>query len=243
MPHGGPDWGTLGPLKTIYTLEDMAELAARLGSIVTFDRRGNVLFVEDFEGSLARCSTGASAGGSVVISNKFARYGDFSCCMTTGPDNYDQAYIGILLAYPVLSRMGIEVAWNRSDADKLYQFMIEFELYDGSNYWMADVAWSNDTKKWIYRRQNADFVDLSPTVDYYQSDMPFIHAKLVVDWLNKEYVRLIVNDQVYDMAGLGLYSVPNDTPGYLIVVIRTNNAESGAAVNYIDGIIITQNEP
>jgi len=243
MPHGHPDYGGAAPTNTIYTFPDMGELAARLGSIAIFNRQGNVLFMEDFEGSLARCSAGASAGGGVVISNKFARYGDFSCCMTTGPDNYNQAYVGTLLAYPVLSKMGFEVAWNRSDAGKLWRIIFEFELYDGDDYWMADVAWSNETKKWLYRRQNADFVDLVTGVDYYEGDFPFNHAKLVVDWVKKEYVRLIANDQVYDMTGLGLYSVPNDTPGYLFAVTRTKCAESGAAVNYIDGIIITQNEP
>ena len=231
------------PIGAVYTLTDMAELAARLGSIVTFDRRGNVMFLEDFEGNLSKCRTDASAGGSVSISSKYARGGSFSCKLVTGPIAGDFAYLGIPLAYPVLSKMGFEVCWNRSDGDALDEIDILFELYDGKDWWWPEVRWVRATFTWEYRKNAVTWVALSPAVNYYMDNLPFNHAKLVVDFVNKEYVRFIANNIVYDLAGIGLYSMGAVVPGRIVPSVTTYTAVAASAVNYIDSIIITQNEP
>lgn len=48
MPRGMPDWGEYSPQEVVSKLLDNAELAARLGSPVLFDRRGTVIFMDDF---------------------------------------------------------------------------------------------------------------------------------------------------------------------------------------------------
>ncbi|GAI06639.1 unnamed protein product, partial [marine sediment metagenome] len=44
MIHGHADYGAGAPGKTIYSMLDVGELAARLGSPVTSDRAGNVMW-------------------------------------------------------------------------------------------------------------------------------------------------------------------------------------------------------
>lgn len=243
MAHGHPDYGGAAPLATVYTLQDMAELAARLGSIVTFDRRGNVIFLENFEGGLAKWVTNLSAGGSIAISSERARHGSFSCKLTTDGDNFDYCQIQCPIEYPIESKLGLEVCWNRSDSGNLGFIEIYFDLYDGTNMWYSLVRWEKATGIWTYRDEDGNFTPLSPTVDYLEDELPFHHTKLVVDFVNKEYVRLIADNTIYDMAGLGLkYLVTNAAP-MLQPRVKTYSNGGGAAVNYIDSMIITQNEP
>ncbi|GAI63754.1 unnamed protein product [marine sediment metagenome] len=49
MPRGYPDYGVDEELGKVLMPTDIAETAARLGSINTYDRRGSVLFQDDFE--------------------------------------------------------------------------------------------------------------------------------------------------------------------------------------------------
>jgi len=54
MPRGHPDYGQAGPTSLIATVPDLGELAARLGSNNTWDRRGFILWYDDFEASVLR---------------------------------------------------------------------------------------------------------------------------------------------------------------------------------------------
>jgi len=54
VAHGTPDWGVTAGARTVYQMTDLGELAVRLGSIVTHDRRGDVIFLEDFEEGMGR---------------------------------------------------------------------------------------------------------------------------------------------------------------------------------------------
>ena len=47
--YGLPDYGMYAALENMGNLVDYGELATRLGSIVSFNREGNVIFWDDFE--------------------------------------------------------------------------------------------------------------------------------------------------------------------------------------------------
>jgi len=242
MPHGGPDWGTAGPLATIYTLEDMAELAARLGSIVTFDRRGNVIFLEDFEGSLARVLYGTQgAGASISISNERAQCGDFSCKMVTGDAIDDWAIVRVRLPYPILSKMGMEIGWYHYAS--LRDLNLEFYLFDGTKRWDARVRWVSDTGIWEYYDATGNWIALSPEVWYYEGETAFNCTKLVVDYVNKEYVRLIANNLSWDLTGKALHSINSPTAAQLVCDVVIYTRLNLNAIAYLGSLIVTQNEP
>jgi len=67
MPDA-PDWYKYLPGSDRYILEDMGELAARLRSPITYDRRGEVLYFDMMEHGLAPYFTEENEEGSYVIS-------------------------------------------------------------------------------------------------------------------------------------------------------------------------------
>jgi len=221
----------------------MAELAARLGSIVTFDRRGNVLFLEDFQGSLAKFGVGTTgSGGSVSISSERARHGSFSCKMVTGDATDNEAYIWAFLAYPVLSRIGVEFSW----LPKIWLRDIELNLwfYDSINYWKFLVRWHVDDDTWQYFDDIDGWTALSPPVLHSREDYLFTHTKLVIDLNTKEYVRLIVNNRTWDLTGEEAWSdVAEGEEPRLYFDITLYTRANFNAITYLGSLIITQNEP
>jgi len=242
MPHGYPDWGASAPVATIYRVEDIGELAARLRSPVIFNRAGNVIFIEDFNGNLAKVQTGYSgSGGGVSISSERALNGDFSCKMVTGNAADNGADLFTYLNFPVLSKLGFEVCWNKSDT-YLKNIYIGIDLRDGTNYYQAFVRWTRATGLWECYTVGAAWVALTPTVNYRTN--VFNNTKLVADFIKGVYSRLITNNLTYDLTGIALLSGLSALAANLSICVYTYNESPGNnCVVYIDGFIVTQNEP
>jgi len=242
MPHGGPDWGTGGEVKTIYTIEDLGELAARLGSIVTFDRRGNVLFVDSFEDMTGSWSPCTGYGETTVeISGERSRSGGFSYKLPTAAYDDDYALIERYFPYPVLSRFGFEFSFDQdSNTGKIN---LQVFLYTGTTRFTIGIEWSAATDTWYYFDSLGTYHALSPTMKLCRGNKLFNTAKLVIDCITKEYVRFICNNTAFDLAGLKLNELAQVTPPYMRIEIASYNEAATASITYIDDVIITQNEP
>lgn len=242
MPHGGPDWGTPGPLATVYTLEDMAELVVRLGSIDTFDRRGNVIFLDDFESSINKWKTEAFGdGASVAITADTARNGAFSAKLVTGDDTGDYSRIYRDMAYPKLSRIGVEFS---ACFDPQLSFLgLRFTLFDGTGYWDAHIRYYHNDKQIIYYDGLGFYVPLITDFQISLSAKQFHTFKLVIDPENNRYHRLIIDSYAYDISDKALYKPDSDTSPLLQLFITAMPIKGFNAVTYIDDVILTQNEP
>ena len=85
MAHGTPDWGVTAGAVTTYQVTDLGELAVRLGSPISHDRRGDVIWWDDFECTLNKWQTVANgAGSSVALSDARARNGRYSALLISG---------------------------------------------------------------------------------------------------------------------------------------------------------------
>jgi len=74
--RGAPDDSNVLSTSTFYRLDDMAELAVRLGSPVQYLRSGNIVFCTTFEDGFNRLSYHAPVlGGSVSLVNSLVLTG------------------------------------------------------------------------------------------------------------------------------------------------------------------------
>jgi len=239
MPHGGPDWSTEGPLSTVYSIQDMAELAVRLGSIVTFDRRGNVLWMDDFESGIE--AWGPRLPGADYFSwvpNHHA--GGFCARMATRAVANDHNYMGVYVPYPVLSKMGFEFSFRRDT--NLKWIYLDVWFLSGTIFTDTEVKWTAATKTWSYLGADNAEHDLSPTVNL-EEDLLFHTVKLVGDYVNGKYVRLIVDNVIYNMTDLEPYATGSPVGPYILIIIGIRTESDDVAAADIDNVIITQNEP
>lgn len=243
MPHGQPDYGMYAEKRTTYGLADMGELAARLGSIVTFDRRGDVIWYEDFEDTYNKWTLLSGVDtGTVAQSNERARRGDNSLKITTGAlsggatGSYHQE------PYPVLSKVGFEAHCHIYHAT--ITFRVRVSIYTGTQRLRGGLAYDKPNTKWQYHNSGGTWTDLITGVDYPTGNTLFVPCKLVIDPTAQTYVRGIFSNREEDMSAIGL-QVTADlvTAPHIEVYIYGLSAGTANQICYFDDIIITQNEP
>lgn len=242
MGIGLPDWYNIKKAGAVSALGDLGELAARLGSIVTFDRRGDVVWLDGFEEGIAKwLSYTSGTGASVAASDAKARNGAWSCKLTAGSDALQFAYIERDLAFPVLGKCGLEASFAfDTDLDRVILYMY---LYDGTNRHLPAVQYDYQNLKLQYRDSSQAWVDIKTDLELYAGGYPFWTWKLVVDWQEGEYQRLILNETEYDLEGIA-YAKQADAVNPKMRVTLENKGYGGAnGVVYVDDVIITQNEP
>jgi len=242
MVHGGPDYGIYAPKTTIISIEDLGELAARLGSIVNFDRKGDVLWLDDFEDDISKWRSQLTGDrGSVLWSPNHPHSKGFSLKATTGETNEDEVSLTKWFASPVLSRIGCE--YHFTSHEKLGYIAFANQIMPGTGRYTGSVKYTRATKTWQYYDATEGFTDLSPTMELEEGEYAYNAVKLVMDFTTNYYVSLIVNKTTYDLSSYPLRSLDWAYEPGMRPQITIQNNSAAAAIIYFDNVIITQNEP
>lgn len=244
MGHGYPPWSGI-KRETIHALPvDMAELAARLGSIVTYDRRGQVVFLEDFSRGLGSWVPHTSGTGAAVRhSAKQSFSPPYSCELVAGSDGDRYAEIQRYLPFPAEHKMGLEASFTL-DPDTEYVRVI-LAWYDGTylrawqvNYDVADGELGCGGSDGQYETLDSD-------LDLRVSDTQFHTIKLVADLENEEFTRVLCNPLTYIPEVAVIVKTADASSPHLVLYVR-HYSVAAPAVNpniWTDNIVLTQNEP
>ncbi len=243
MAHGHPDYGVGSPLQTVHTSTDIAELAARLGSPDTFDRRGNVLWMDDFEGGIEKWEFGSvPAGGSLVWSSDSSKTGRFCAKMTAVASDGGVSQMTCRLAYPVTTRLGFEVAFSLPVED-LALISLQLQLFLGGVGHLAQLSYYGATHTLVYMDKVLREVPLTPPVELGTYRIFFHVMKVVIDIETSEYVRAVLDNHEWDLAGgkLDDYMAPDfdELVGVFGLLVDTDEEPHVL----VDNCIITMNEP
>ena len=242
MGHGYPPWSGISK-NTVFSLPiDMAELAARLGSIVTFDRRGDVIWLDSFQDGLVHVDpSGHDAPVATVLSSVRARTGAYSAKMVAGPgaENWGEIYTAV--AYPAASNFGYEVSFTaHSDINYVQIFLgvvLDDVAYEG---W---IRYYPLTEVLQYRQSDGTYIEFGTGIDLSEDDHLFHTAKLVVDGSNYRYLRFLLDSHPYDLSAHDLYTQELVAQPAIVTYIRVVPIAGGSPTVYADDLIITQNEP
>lgn len=242
MGHGTPDWWGAEPGQTTFQVQDVGELAARLGSIDTFDRRGNVIFLEDFEsGFTPRWLRESQYTGVPVLSGAGARSGAYSLKLETTP--VSGAACGILCyrPLPVMGKIGLEASF--AIGGHVGIIAVGMGLYDGTNFAIFSVRYLPPTDKWQYLDSAGAWVDLFTSMVLYESPTIFHTLKIVADYENGEYFYIIVNEREQGLSGIAGRTGEQVAIPSLVIYSTVINDDTNIGTAYLDDVIVTQNEP
>ena len=242
MAHGTPDYGRTNGTRTTYQITDVGELAVRLGSPISHDRRGDVMWWDDFECSLNKWVSGAvGAGSAVAIATDKARNGQNSVLLTAGVGAGNSATIAHEQAIPVRSRLGFEFSLCPTGARDVVTVAVW--QYDDPVLYIAQakVDFLNGQLLVGNAAGGFDLVYTFPNGLVVSGNL-FHTLKLVWDSSAHEHVRLIFDDLSFDVSGHLLYPFGVSIQFYISAqVAAVGNAVSATNV-YIDDAILTQNE-
>ena len=220
----------------------LEELAVRLGSPMTFDRRGEILWLDTFEHYLNNWMPFLGLDvGTTICSDDTCSIGSFSLKVTTGSVNGGLTGVYHFEPYYIASNFGFEVRFSLDSGFIKASFIMN--IYSGTEYFGAELTYNKQTNMWqYYDGDAADYVDLLEE-EYPTSEKLFLPVKFVVDIITKKYIRVILPSQEIDMSGKALdYALSSEAKRIEANLIASSIGTPGR-VCYFDNFILTQNEP
>jgi ketosteroid isomerase-like protein len=190
-----------------FPLADLGELAVRLGSIDTFDRRGEVLWASDIRYGLADWQTKTGGAGSSVALTATGTYNSpYALRLTAGAVAGAWADAYHMFVVSESTRQGLEVGVLFFAPFNVLTMEMDRAL-DGtmSN---AMVTIDNNLLQLIVHATVGDvaFATLPLTLDA-TDGLPH-NMKLVVDWTLGSFVRFIFDQHEYNLSMFQMPTTP-----------------------------------
>lgn len=215
------------------------ELAGRLGSPVTFDWRGQVLWLTSFGdgvGTVKTMSDGTGAG--VSIDPEYSLTEGFSLKLLAGSDDDRYAMAYGYTGLPLASRIGISIAI----AGLAERTSIALRARSGATRWMGTIHYTWATGKIEYQLPTGLYETLS-FKPMYGSASVFNRLKLSIDVGTQKYIRFMINHTQYNLSAEDLYSDAGGFDGTMEFEIETLGRAAVNDYQLLDHIILTVNEP
>ena len=239
---GLPDWGRIKKGVGVSPLADLGELAARLGSINTFDRRGDTVWMDDFEDGIIKWDWAGGGTGATVASNTTrARNGAKSAVLTTGNAINNWAMIRHWMPPPVVGKLGYELSFTKHDSMRGLE--VYAYRYDGTNVIDMSVHVDVVNSRLQVMGAGATWVTVQEDVALKASTYLFHTLKVVVDWENGTYARLLLDGLELDLSAYALQSTEDDSAPHMRFQVFVYTTVASNISIYLDDVIITQNEP
>jgi len=242
MPKGQPDFGPYAVKQVTASLADMGELAVRLGSIDSYDRRGNVVYLDDFESPILRWdAAGFPAGYSIYLDSTNVKAGAQSVYLIPAAGIDSSALISKYFTTLGSLRTGLELSFcylpdkaflgfyltNYSLAGMHYAFAVIDSVKEELSIYLGDSTWQK-------------IADVNPVHPYRHK---FIPVKLVADFATGKYVRLLYGNTEYDISSYAIpFTAGEQVPKINAQIIVSNQTAAQQDV-WIDDVIITEEEP
>lgn len=242
MAHGTPDWGHGKQITTYALVDDLAELAARLGSIVVYDRRGDVIVLDDFSKGLEAWNlTTSGTGAAAVLETTYPRFPPFCVRLTGGSTTGWSASMYRYFSPLVLGGLGVEVS---------VAFLTEFDRFDlnlwyrdGTTLYRCDIRLDDVNDEIQYLNSSGAYTKLADLPALWTTVGAYHSIKLVGDFSTEKYVRLLLDLTEYDPSAYALYSVAQTGYPFVYLAFGLTSRDGQNDNCRVDGVIMTQNEP
>lgn len=241
MTHGAPDYSNVQKQGGVYRLDDMAELAARLGSLLAYDRRGDIYWSYGFEygvGDWTQLALGA--GAAITLNATYFHNPPFSLNLTSGGAIGNLTRISRLFPVPYDLLMGFAVAVRPTSTTDLTEFNVMH--YTGSVLWYTKISVNyTDGEITVTTAEEATHT-ITDAVAYLSSSFVFNHLKLVIDLNDHTLVRFGLNNASYSLAGYTMKQEASAVAERIYFDILNKNTAAESTDMFIDNIILTTNE-
>jgi len=223
-----------------------SEIPVRLESIVNFDRKGAVIFLNGFEGSLGAFELlGGVSPDQIEKTTDSVKNGMYGVRLTPLADPNKFAGLQRFQAAPFNNRVGFELSFTYNRWLTSYNWSIT--NYNIPQYWRAFVKLvftAYGDPKDIQISTPGLMVTIDPAHALFDHRRLFHTLKLVVDFDTHKYVRLILDNVIFDLSDYDLnYSYSSTQYPHLHTYFQVQGTSEGLEDMFIDDWILTDNEP
>lgn len=224
-----------------HILNDMAELAARIGSIVNFDRTGQVVFASAFEhGTAPFYFTNVSGSESILVSSPVF-IGDYAFAIKSAAPGIDSfGLFGKTFAPNEYNKWGLQLGVCFTAA--FSKFKLSFLIDNGVNFFTAQITYNYATGIFtLYNNVGGETTFLTKVIIPPFSG--YFHTfKLVIDTVTHQYIRLKIDDYEIGLSNYTYFSQATASNPAYSTEARFDVLSGQTTQCIIDHIVITTGE-
>lgn len=241
MARGAPDYSNVKVGEYSIRLDDMGELAARLGSPLIYDRGGEIVLMDTFKHGLSGWNSEATGtGASVSLTTDYWQTDSFSAKLMGGSDGTRRGSLYRNVALTNMDSIATEV--RVIITEDVETFEIDIILYDGTTRYWTVLDYKVSTDELRIMDENNAMQAISGASSPNTQSYTFNFMKLVLDWENKTYHKVLFNGYKYDVSD---YVISNDidaTAPRVQILVRTISTATKNGYTIVDNIIVTRGE-
>jgi hypothetical protein len=241
MAHGAPDDSDVVKQVDLYRVDDMAELAVRLGSIVTYRRTGQVMFLDTFEAGLA-CweDSGGGLGSALTLQSSYAR----SCgvCPRLDVGMVAGGYELLTGSYPIWGDERVGIQFEVSIGNSIGCIYLSLDYYSPAHHILYRIRYNQAAQTLDYWNAAGAYTIIATGPQLRASPGFFHHIKVILDYDTHSYVRLLVNGTSYDLSGISAQVLAGFATSYVMLNLGVYSTALGAGYVLIDNIVLTRGE-
>ena len=241
MARGLPDAGNVVKEHGLVSLDDMAELAVRLGSPVRYHRGGDVVFIDGFEFGLQRWELSLFApDSSITLRSDRSLTGGVSVDCDSGVGAPRTCKMVAYTAPLVSDLLGVHWAFSIGVVSESIHF--DFIMYGENTQVIFRVIYDKPTGMLQIRDHDGNPQDVGSVGELTANNYYYHHIKMVVNQETDSYVRIVLDNVNYDVSMFkGERIAPPSSPRVDIAVRLEGNALEHTEV-WIDDVVVTMNE-
>lgn len=242
MAHGQSDFGAYAAKTTVGSLSDMADLAVRLGSIVEYDRRGDIIALDDFEAPVLKWGKTTPGASAVVLSSESVKANAQAVKLSSDALPGLRPAIFKYFYGSGAKQLGIEISFSKLAETSNLRMRFEHSAAGGSLRGM--VILDASARTCFIEDETLGDVVIASDLRFPIYEHCFIPFKIVCDFDTGKYMRVLLGNTQYDVSAYSLKVLAYLPPEQEFVELRLgNDATATASDIYLDAFIITQNEP
>jgi len=220
----------------------LEELAARLGSIVPWDVKGNIILMEDFESELTEWTDDSDVGCSATRSSRHKYSGDWAvklyqpAGLAAGtPSLYRYFHFPGTTKYAAFARFYWDAGGKTS--------WLWVKLRNGTTEFYIEVDFYYLTSTLSVITTGGAYYDITAAVGLLPPGNAWFPVLVTFDLESGYYNKLYVGDTEYDISSVALYSTPLVSYPSGSIGVQANTVSEGSTTTYVDDIIIAKNVP
>lgn len=241
MPDS-PDYSKYNLQTQRVSLQDMGELAARLGAVSKLYRTGVTVFIDDFSCGLGHALYGQVGGNSLtslIATNTLSN--PYAALMLTDNVPGSSSFLYYELGHINTGKTGVEFSFRTSSYFGIVNFYCI--VYDGTNKRIAQATLDQPNNKIKISIAGGVEQQLATFPTYIGVSTITHFLKLVFDVSTSMYVSLTLDDIVYSVSQYSLSSVVSATNPLIQAGVQNNYVSGQTPSLVLDYFILTQSEP
>jgi len=209
-----------------------------LVSPVTYDRRGSVIFHDDFENDTPKWVYTAGVG-RVVFSTDRCYTGSSSLKLTTVVGEPSASGITKYFLPAYSSRLGLACMFHPVDEEVILTMRISG--YTGTEGYRSSIEFDVEDNRLQYYKGEGR-ITLATNITGGTEYENWIPIKMCIDHSTKKWIRIILGNNIYDIPTVGIEVWQSTELPYFSPHIHIRPTDVAARVAYLDNVIVTQNE-